>query len=501
MAADETLLQLLATPTEDDIRDEFLADLNAADFPITDWQSGAVMRTYVEMFTRAHFILVAQLIPKIAAGGFLTEAEDDWLRQILAPQAYGLTPIPATPTVQQATLTCDANNGPYTIAVGQLIAKTTAGRRYTNITGGALATSGTLIVQFQSEGPNDSTNDATNYIDAAGTMTMLVTPLAGVTINNPALDFAPVTLAGVGPNALVTAARTDPLTAPRPGTILIQIDQGGQVGTATFKYRRIGLDSDFQPGGATAAAVDIPVTGITIAFVNGMSNPTFISGDLFAVSSPGGPIITQGRDVETSASLIARCQARWPALSAIPTVGQYKLWALAADPQVTKVGVVADLVKTLQVNVTIGGQLNPLSGAVLANVQKYLDVRLGLFETAVVTTATTRDVVVSGFVTVPVGSTATVQQAVDAAWEAYIAAQDIAGLAKVSELQRVIGDAVKATQGSGAQYDVRDLAIAGANEGAPPNGAVLVNLRAGSSEVLSVPPGGVPSQALSWYEA
>jgi len=507
-----TLLQLLGVPIEDDIRQQLLSDLNAADFPITDWESGAVMKTFVEMITRGVYLLVAKLIPVITAGGFLNEADETWLKTMLAPQGYNLTAQPATFTIQQATLTCDAANGPYTIAVGKLIAVTLAGRRYTNITGGSLPTSGTLVLQVQSEGPNDSTNPASNYIDGANTMTALVTPLAGVTIDNPALDYTPTTLAGVGPNQTVLPSRTNPAVAPGSGTILISIVTSGQVGAATFQYRRVGFagvatDTAFVSGGYTSASAAIPGTGTTLAFSNGPSNPTFVAGQIFAISSPGGPIITQGRDEETAAALIARCQARWPALSDVPTIGKYKLWAFAADPQVTKVGVATDPAKSLQTNVTIGGQVNPLSGTVLANVQFYFDSRLGLAEKAVVTTATTLFVPLSGFVTVPVGTTAAVQAAADAAWSTYIAAIDIGGTAKVSELQRILGDAVKSVAGAAAQYDTRSLAFPlVANAPVPPD-STPVNLAATASQVLVIPSptdppgGGLPSQALIWYEA
>lgn len=510
----DTLLQLLATPIEDDVEQQLLSDLNSADFPITDWASGAVMKTLVKMVTRGIYTLVAKLIPVITAGGFLTEADATWLRTMLAPQLYNLTPQAATFTIQQATLTCDANNGPYTIVAGKLIALTTAGRRYTNITGGSLPTSATLTLQWQSEGPNDSTNDATNYIDGANSMTSLVTPMAGVSINNPALDYTPTTLAGVGPNMLVTASRTDPATSPRAGTILIQIIVPGQMGdgNSAFLYRRIGFgsdsDSDFRSGGNIVASFVVPATGTSLTFVNdGIANPSFAAGSLFAVSSPGGPIITQGRDLETVPALIARCQARWPDLSAVPTPGKYKLWAFAADPQVTKVGVSPDPFTPLQTNVTIGGQVNPLGGSVTANVQQYLDSRLGATEKALVTTATARAVSVLGFITVPVGTTADVQAATDAAWQSYIAALDVGGVAKVSELQRILGDAVKSVAGSGARYDTKNLTIKNANAQSPPivPGDPFVNLQASPSEVIAIAAtpstNGLPSQTLTWYEA
>jgi hypothetical protein len=505
-----TLLQLLAVPIEDDVRQQLLSDLNVADFPITDWQTGGVMKTFVELITRAVFTYAAKLIPTITAGGFLTEADETWLRTMLAPQLYNLTPSPATFTIEQGVLTCDAANGPYTITVGQLLAITTAGRRYSNITGGSLATSGTLTLQWQSEGPNDSTVDATNYIDGANSMTSLVTPLSGVTINNPAIDYTPTTLNGVGPNVTIVPSRTNPVVPPSAGAILITITASGQVGAATFSYRRIGFAGITDPplgvsGGFTSSSFQVPLTGTTLSFVNApLIATTFAKDSLYAISSPGGPIITQGRDIESVAALIARCQARWPDLSAIPTPSKFKLWAFAADPQVTKVGVstgVATLTTPLLTQITIGGQLNPLSGSVVVNVQLYIDRRLGLAESAIVSTASPCLVPITGYVTSPVGTSAAVQVAADAAWSSYIAGLDIGATAKLSELQRIIGDAVKSVAGPGAQYDTRALAITGANAYVAPDVTTPVNLSASASQVLTIPPNGLPSQALVWYEA
>jgi len=289
----------------------------------------------------------------------------------------------------------------------------------------------------------------------------------------------------------------------------VKISGQGQVGVATFYYRRIG--GAFAPGyvfgGVTSAAFAVPGMPTPLSFVNdATANPTFIGGDIFAVSSPGGPILEQGRDQETAPALVARCQDRWPALSDIPTPGKYRQWAFAADRQVTKVGVVADLLISNQVLVTIGGQVNPLVGSVIANVQKFIDIRLGITEIAIVTTASVLAVDISGYVTVPVGQSTAVKAAADQMWQDYIAGLDVAGTAKVSELQRILGDAVKSVVGATAQYDVLNLAIVGANAAAPPLTAPNVNLTASASQVLQIAVGAdgasrVPRVALAWYEA
>lgn len=493
--ATKTLAQLLVAPSEDEIRQQFLSDLNAADFPITSWETGAVMRTIVETLVKSYSTMIAELLPQIAAGGYLNEAQGDWLA-LLAKQVFNIDAQAATFTIQQATLACDAASGPYTIAVGDLVAKTTSGRRYTNITGGTLGVAGALILQWRSEGPNDSTNPLSNYIDGAGTMTTLVTSKAGVTINNPAVDFTPVTISNVA-SSVITAARTDSLVTPTPGSILIKITFSGQVGVATFSYRRIGAstDADYIAGGLTAAVFDVPSVGVRLGFVNGPTNPTFQAGQIFSVSSPGGPILAQGRDAETPSALIARCMDRFPDLSERPTDSKYRRWAFAADLNVTKVGIATSPLTPNTVLVTIAGQANPIAGDVIANVQSFIDLRTQGTEAAIVTAATTVYIAISGAITVPKGTTATAQATADAEWQTYVNGIDLGGTVRLQSLAEILGLA--------GAIDVSGLTLTGANIGAPPTLlAPFVNVKLDANVVAAIADvTALPSVALTWSEA
>lgn len=494
------LADLLTVPTEDNLRQQFLSDLNANGFPITDFESGAALKTYVFLQARAYLIALGKVIPKIAAGGYLAEAQDVWLT-LLALQEFNVPRQAATFTVQRATLACNAANGPFTINAGDLIAQTSLGHRYTNITGGTLPTSGTLELQWQSEGPQDSTNPEANYIDAAGTMTTLLTPKPGVTINNPLVDFSPVML-GSASTSFVTAARTNSLVTPSAGTILIKITTQGQVGVAAFSYRRIGIDTDFVAAGLTAATFDIPTIGVRVGFVNGPGTLTFLVGQIFSFSTPGGPTIVQGRDVETDAALVARCMDRFPDLSMIATDGKYRRWAFAASSQVTKVGIATSTLAPSTVNITIAGQANPIGGDVIATVQAYIDARTQGTEFGIVSAAVAANIVIGGAVTVPIGTTAAVQAAADIDWTAYINGIPLGGspgaTVRLQELQQILGDA--------GATDVSGLAITssnGTNIGAlptlaPPNVNVLLNAGTAASIQGAA---NLPSQALTWSEA
>jgi uncharacterized phage protein gp47/JayE len=76
-------------------------------------------------------------------------------------------------------LTCSALAGPYTIAVGQITATNAAGRRFRNTEGGTLSSGGTLSLAFEAEEPGAAYNIAND------SMTIMLTPLAGVSVSNP----------------------------------------------------------------------------------------------------------------------------------------------------------------------------------------------------------------------------------------------------------------------------------------------------------------------------
>lgn len=490
-----TLADLLDAPTDAEIREQLLADLNAAGFPITDWESGAVLRTYIEMLVRGYSDLVGALLPKIAGGGFLDEAAGDWLT-LLAKQLYDLDRTAATTTIQLATLTCDADNGPYTITAGQLIAETSkdqevAGRRYRNITGGTLNTDDTLELEWESEGPNDSTKDETNYVDTADTMTKLVTPLNGVSVNNPPVDFTPVALVGTS-TGTVTPSRTDSGTPPEHTSYQIKILTTGQAGVATFAYKRIGTDTSFV-GSNVTAEFDIPDVGVTVDFANGAHNPSFLFGDIYSFSSPGGPIIQQGRDLEADDVLRERCRARWPALGTVATESKYVLWSKEADDQVTKVHARASTKYGGMVDVTIAGQVNPLSGAVVDTVQAYLDERADITDLPNVQAADAHDIQMSGSVVCRSGTSTAVQEAADAAWQTYIADLDLGGTVRLSELEQILMDA--------GAVDIQGVALTDANAPAPPSASPDVNIALETDEVATIGDNDdLPSAALTWYE-
>jgi uncharacterized phage protein gp47/JayE len=146
-------------------------------FPVTDWHSGGVGRTLLEVDAAALEDLYA-LVPAIAAGGYLATAQGPWLN-LLVESAYGLQRHPATFARGRVILTAASGFGPYTLGPGDLWVGTPNGLRYHNTTGGILPMGGALEVAVQAESPGSQ------YNVPAGAIFVLHTPLPGVTATNP----------------------------------------------------------------------------------------------------------------------------------------------------------------------------------------------------------------------------------------------------------------------------------------------------------------------------
>lgn len=174
--ATPTLAQLLAPPTADQEKATLLGRLSGKLFPVTDWQEGGVARTLVELFALGFADVGMQLVA-IAGGGFVLLAATGWLT-LLAKQLYNLDRNLATFTLGTCQLAASPAAG-YTVVAGQLVAQSASGLRFTNTTGGVLVASGTLNLTFQAE------SAGSKYNVGIGTITTLLTPLPGVTINNP----------------------------------------------------------------------------------------------------------------------------------------------------------------------------------------------------------------------------------------------------------------------------------------------------------------------------
>jgi uncharacterized phage protein gp47/JayE len=175
------LADLIETTTQDEELQDLLTAAAAEGFPTTSWQSGSVPRTLLEVDAQVNSA-VRENVSDIAKGGFLDLATAGWLT-LLCKSVFDEERVEAIITRGDATLTCASNAGPYTIAARSIWVATAGGKRFTNLTGGTLATSGTLALSWEAE------QAGADYNVAQNTITRMVTPLAGVTVNNPSANW------------------------------------------------------------------------------------------------------------------------------------------------------------------------------------------------------------------------------------------------------------------------------------------------------------------------
>lgn len=489
-----TLAVLTGFPTRDQVRAKLLSYWQAAELPITDWEPGAFMRTLLELTEKAISDAGGGAIPAIVAGGFPESngkpGSSDWI-EIVAEQWFGKPRIKATFTTQTVVLTCDGSHGPYTIVAGGLwVYSPTSGNRYSAATGGTLNTGSTLTITVKAEMANESIAGR-NYVDPGNTLTRLVTPLPGVTVNNPPPNFSAVI---PSPNpatgkGIVTVGGTTPAS---PTTYEIIVASSGQKAVATIQTRT--------DGGAWSAPVTMGATyvfpfGPTATFTDdsGLTDPSFIVGDQYLFTSPGSPITAHGFDKETDAKLLARCFARWPSLEAGAVEEKRFRWAKLADPLVTRARVFSSgVLFPGRAEVVIAGVTNPLGGGVVTAVDTYIKQHEAISERSIVTAAAISTIVAGGHVNVRRGDLKAVQAAATALWNAYVLTSDIGGTIVLAELVQALMDA--------GALDV-GLPAGGAltlNGGAGPFAAnyQLLPDRVAQPQSLT----GTPPNGLDWHE-
>jgi hypothetical protein len=392
----QTLAQLLSPQTQVQVQQLCLAALQSATppFPTTDWNTGSPENTMVQMFSTVLWDLSSGQIVNVAGGGLVDLSSGDWLT-LLAAQVYNLTKLAATFTQGNVVLTSAAGAGPYTIAAFQLLFLSSSGLRYTNTAGGTLNANSTLTLAVQSEFANNSLAGL-NYVDANSTITQMVTPLPGVTVNNPGTTYGTVSQAGIGTGTIAPTG-----ASPTAGNYTIRIDVSGQSGAASWSWSNDG--TNFTSVGAVSSSA-LGGTGITVTLSNGSVNPSFVAGDKYVFSAPGSWVTSQGADQETDIALRIRCKARWPSLSAVPNNNVYDLWARSANQSVTQTLIQVDGTTPGQVNVWIAGPGGSLGGSIVNAVQSYINARAGVTDKPVVLSATNQAVTITN----ASGTTATV---------------------------------------------------------------------------------------------
>jgi Baseplate J-like protein len=179
-----SLSDLLKAQTADDVMATFLNVASTLGLPVTAWQRLGVGRSILRTVAQKVADLTS-IVSEIAAGGFLDyaaavtpEGGPGWL-DLVTKNMYSTERKPAS--FARGSLSVSNTSGTtYTINPGDLhFASTENGATYTNQDGGSLAPSSTLLLTIAADNPG------AGGTTSAGTITILVTPLTGVTCTNP----------------------------------------------------------------------------------------------------------------------------------------------------------------------------------------------------------------------------------------------------------------------------------------------------------------------------
>lgn len=172
-----TLEQLQDPISEDEALEFVLQTLQDLGFSARSWHDGGLARTMCLMFAKVYSSL-ATTVSEYSKFSFNDTSEGDALTAFSSSH-YDNTRVAATPTIGTCRLS-NASGAPHVITASQLVAEDVNNSfTFRNTTGGTLAAGGTLDLTFEAEVAGADRNVALN------TITVLQTPLTGVTITNP----------------------------------------------------------------------------------------------------------------------------------------------------------------------------------------------------------------------------------------------------------------------------------------------------------------------------
>lgn len=173
-----SITDLLSTPTGDDVLEKYLTMLETVGVSARSWRPGGVYRTILRVVANAQADLSTTILG-FAQAGFLETATGGWLT-LLAYYVYAVTRISATFATGTVTL-ANSGGGVYTLNAGELVvANVLTGKTYTNLAGFTLSPGASLDVSVRAIEQGAASNGT------PGTVTTLVSVLAGVTVTNAA---------------------------------------------------------------------------------------------------------------------------------------------------------------------------------------------------------------------------------------------------------------------------------------------------------------------------
>ncbi len=242
-----TLEQLRTVPTRTQTLQWYLDNLGALGFNVNGWQDGTPQRTLLLGLSRVttNFAEIGKQIVEMCFNDLARGA---------ALEAYSIarfsnTPKPGT----KAKYTIRLTNGgtvPHTVSVGQLLLSTKAGVQYRNLSGGTVSSGGgTLDITVE------AVKKGTAGVVADNTITVMVTPLAGVTATNLAGGLV---LSGEDPELDTTLRRRNSTQWARLTVELVADSYINLALEAADSIRQAEVD-DTNPRGA--GTIDVYIAG------------------------------------------------------------------------------------------------------------------------------------------------------------------------------------------------------------------------------------------------
>lgn len=168
--------ELIGAPTEDEVFELFLFELETLGVPARSWRKGGVSRTILRVVAKAYFMF-ASLMRLAIRSAFLETAEGGWLT-LLAYYVYGVTRVEATFATGQVQVTNSGANIYGFNAEEVRFLWTAEGKAYANIAAFTLNPGETKLVDVRAVEIGAASSAP------PGTITSLETYLDGVSVTN-----------------------------------------------------------------------------------------------------------------------------------------------------------------------------------------------------------------------------------------------------------------------------------------------------------------------------
>ncbi len=312
------LADILGFASRNETEATLISFLQDPDFAVTDWNSGGVMRTLLELETETIDDLITATLPLILSEGFADSSDGDWLSAV-AHGLFGIDRTAGTMAMQTVLLACSSTAGPYTFSAGTQVFLGTDGKRWIAASGGTLATSSTLSVDVIGESPGA----------LRGLVSRLESPLAGVSVVSAAVKvITSVSQFGSdteSDSALLTRclARWPSLTAAATAD---RVETWARAGST--EVTRLRFDADPSNAGGvlvTVAGASGAVSGGAVTAVQAYVDARAPITDYITVQNASNLTITATANVTVPAARLAEIQAAadaaWNAYLASAQIG------------------------------------------------------------------------------------------------------------------------------------------------------------------------------------